>query len=135
MNNSNMDIVSDSLNWLAEKINTNNIKLGWRGPDAEPRTFGDDISLLHSEVSEMLEAYRDFGTTETFRAIDGQFVAEFKNPDGTLNKPEGVGPEAADVLIRLLDTCREYGIDLGRETERKLKYNETRSFRHGGKKL
>lgn len=90
----------------------------------EPRSFGDLIALLHSEVSEMLEAYRDFGL-ESVLGARGESWA----------KPEGVGAEAADVLIRLLDICGRYGIDLEAETERKLAYNRTRSHRHGGKRL
>src|SRR5690606_38310134 len=50
-------------------------------------------------------------------------------------KPEGVGSEAADVLIRLVDTCRRYGVNLGEEFQRKLHYNSLRPHRHGGKNL
>lgn len=95
---------------------------GWF--DSE-RTFGEDVALLHSEVSEMLEAFRDSGLDDTTP------VAQ----DGVLPKPEGVGSEAADVLVRLLDTCYRTGIDLRFEFERKLAYNRTRGHRHGGKKL
>lgn len=105
---------------VAKVIHDNNVDKGWRGIDAPSRTFGDDIALLHSEVSEMLEAYRTHGI-EAWRSDNG--------------KPEGIGSEAADVLIRLLDTCHEYGIDLGAELESKLAYNQQRSFRHGGKRL
>jgi hypothetical protein len=39
------------------------------------------------------------------------------------------------VLVRLLDTCARYDINLGREFTRKLEYNATRGHRHGGKNL
>lgn len=48
-------------------------------------------------------------------------------------KPEGVPSELADTVIRILDTAEAYGIDLGFEIERKMRYNETRAFRHGGR--
>lgn len=90
---------------------------GWFDRD---RSFGEDIALLHSEVSEALEAYRDQGLTA--------WVTES-------GKPEGVGSELADVLVRLLDTCERYGVDLADEFARKLAYNAGRGHRHGGKHL
>lgn len=93
-----------------------------------PRTFGDDIALLHSEVSEMLEAFRVTGDARDQTSVD--HAGNEYNP-----KPEGVGAEAADVLVRLLDTCDRYGIDLFAEWRRKVDYNWTRPTRHGGKAL
>jgi hypothetical protein len=52
-----------------------------------------------------------------------------------LPKPEGIGSECADVLIRLLDFCDRRGVDLMGETRRKMTFNLTRGYRHGGKRL
>lgn len=103
--------------WL---VRTFCISKGWRGPDAPKRTFGDDIALLHSEVSEILEAYRVL------------LLNKHTEPDG---KPDDVHSEIADVFIRLLDMCGEYNIDLDFEFWRKMYYNQSRSVRHGGKHL
>ncbi len=100
---------------------------GWHDAD---RTFGDDIALLHTEVSEAFEAFRVTGTPEDQTA--GSAITPGGNPGA---KPEGVGSELADVLIRLLDTCHRYGIDLGAEYARKIGYNRGRGYRHGGKHL
>lgn len=102
---------------------------GWYETD---RSFGDDIALLHSEVSEMFEAYRDHGT-EDVTARPAQVVGGVVMT--SIPKPEGVGSEAADVLIRLLDTCERYGIDIRYELERKIEFNATRPHRHGGKRV
>lgn len=100
-----------------------NLDNGWFEDD---RTVGDDIALLHSEASEMLEAYREGGLADQ-TGLPAQV--------GALPKPEGFGSEAGDLLIRLLDTCQRRGVDLASEFERKLRFNATRGHKHGGKNL
>jgi NTP pyrophosphatase (non-canonical NTP hydrolase) len=107
------------------EVYENNVDKGWF--DSE-RSFGDDIALLHTEVSEMFEAFRKGGLADLTRP-DRVFF------DDDLPKPEGVGSEAADVLIRLLDTCKRAGIELEWEYERKMAYNRTRPHKHGGKRV
>lgn len=93
------------------------IDKGWH---EEPRTFGDLIALIHSELSEALEDYRD-----------GAIVNHiYETKDG---KCTGVPIELADVLIRIFDMCGSYGIDLERAVTIKMEYNKTRTYRHGGK--
>lgn len=101
-----------------------NVANGWFDDD---RTFGDDIALLHSEVSEAFEAYRDYGFEDA--------TPVYLHNHTPLPKPEGVGSELADILVRLLDTCQRTGIDLQAEFDRKIAYNATRGYRHGGKRV
>jgi NTP pyrophosphatase (non-canonical NTP hydrolase) len=115
-------VLGHALHQAMEDVYAVNAANGWFEDD---RTVGDDIALLHSEVSEMLEAYRDGGLADqTALATLG---------DTALPKPEGFGAEAADALIRLLDTCKRRDVDLAFEFERKLAFNATRGHKHGGK--
>lgn len=121
-----MSDLSAALEDAQERVYAVNVANGWFEDD---RTVGDDIALLHSEASEMLEAYRDGGLADQ-TTVQGDDWPEYMPV-----KPEGFGSEAADVLIRLLDTCKRRGVDLAFEFERKLAFNITRGHKHGGKSL
>ncbi len=84
----------------------------------ENRNVGETLALIHSEVSEALEAWRD-GDMET-RLENG--------------KPMGYWSELADVVIRVMGLFGEAGVSLEDELRLKNNYNWTRPYRHGGKK-
>lgn len=133
MSRGEIENLSFVLNAAAETVKAVNVANGWH--DSE-RTFGEDIALLHSEASEALEAFREHGLDDATEKLCPTSTLEHASLMAPHNcKPEGVGSELADVLIRLLDTAGRYGVDLGFEVARKLAYNETRGHRHGGKKL
>ena len=111
-----------SLEQMQDEVYKVNIENGWFDDN---RSFGDDIALLHSEVSEAFEAYRDYGFDDPTPI----------NPPNGLSKPEGVGSELADILIRLLDTAQRTGVELEVEFDRKMAYNAIRGYRHGGKRV
>jgi NTP pyrophosphatase (non-canonical NTP hydrolase) len=80
---------------------------GWHD---QPRSFGEFISLVHSEVSEALEADR---------RNEGK---------------ERVAEELADTIIRIFDGAIEFDLDVETAILTKMAYNKTRSPKHGGKK-
>lgn len=82
-------------------------------------TVPEQIALIHSEASEALEEYRN-GKPVSY-TVDG--------------KPEGIGPEFADILIRIGHYSKLNGIDLEAEVLRKMAFNRTREYRHGGKAI
>lgn len=105
-----------SINRIALEIHENAIKHGWW--DTE-RTFGEIIALCHSELSEALEAYRN------------------REPMVWINdaKPEGIAIELVDCVIRIFDYLIRQNIDIQKCIEIKHAYNETRPYRHGGKRM
>lgn len=117
-----------SLSQMQAEVKANCAEKGWYD---QPVSFPEAIALLHSEVSEALEAWRNWGTE------DATMPAAHLDGTGNLDgppKPEGVGSEFADVLIRLVDYAGRFGVDLDAEYERKMAYNRTRPYRHGGKR-
>lgn len=131
-----------SVEQMTAEVRAINVEKGWRPAGGGPgsNTFGDYIALLHSEASEALEAYRDHrlaDATELYECPpEGCYgVKDCADGHQPLNKPEGVGSELADVLIRLLDMSDIFGIDLAAEYERKVAYNRQRAFQHGGRTL
>lgn len=76
------------------------------------------ISLIHSEVSETLEALR----------VDNP-------PDKHIPEFSSAEAELADVVIRISQMCHTEGWDLGEAIIAKMEYNNTRPYKHGGKKF
>jgi len=94
------------INKYIEECHTIAKEKGWW--DIE-RNDGELIALMHSELSEALEAMRNHATKEQ--------VAE----------------ELADCCIRIFDYCGARDVDLEKTLLQKIEYNKTRPYRHGKK--
>lgn len=101
---------------LQKQLHETAVNHGWW---IEPPTFPESIALVHSELSEALEEYRNARDPR-----DIYFNGE---------KPEGIPIELADAVIRILDYCELAGIDLESAISIKARYNDSRPYRHGGK--
>lgn len=78
------------------------------GFHSDPVEMGTKLALIHSEVSEALEADR--------KGDYDNFVEEL-----------------ADVCIRVFDLCGAMGIDLGNAIDEKMEVNKGRGWKHGKK--
>ena len=77
----------------------------WEGE----RNVGELIALMHSELSEALEAARK------------ELV------DSHLTDRLGIEVEFADTIIRIFDLCGKQNLDIGGAIKDKLEYNATRA--------
>jgi NTP pyrophosphatase (non-canonical NTP hydrolase) len=117
---------------MIQEIHDNAVSKGWW---VNPRSFGELIALIHSEASEALEDFRAGNSPNEVwyeKVIDGQVVRRGVPVDETW-KPCGIPSELADIVIRVMDVCGRYGIDLEQAIMEKMAHNRTRPQRHGGK--
>lgn len=104
-------------NALAKEVYDIAKSKGWHD---KPVDFGDCIANIHGEVSEAWEDYRNNKPlNEMHYEADG--------------KPCGIPSELADIIIRVLDNCYMYDIDIDKAVIEKMEYNKTRQYKHGGK--
>lgn len=144
------DYEPTDINTYIEDAHKNAVNHGWWD---KPKSEGDLLALLHSEISEVLEEHRDHrkpnetyfsGSVKVDQLGDVVMIAKSKIKgnkvrtvygDIQCDKPEGIPSELADVVIRIFDMCGYYGIDLETAIIEKMMYNKTRPYKHGGKKL
>lgn len=105
-----------SLNKLRDEVYQNAVFHGFHD---ETRSFLECMALIHSEASEAVEEYRN-GLQPNFTWYESNST-----------KPLGIPSELADIIIRVLDTCGQYGINIEAMVEEKMRYNKTRPHKHG----
>lgn len=119
------------INELSEEIHKNNIDKGFY---EEEKNIGEMLALVHSEVSEALEADRkDRFSPKFIKDIndsedDNVFSDEFK-----LHVKDTFEDELADVMIRIMDLAKHKDVDLEQHIKAKMRFNSLREYKHGKK--
>lgn len=109
--------VHDVIRALVEAAHKNAVAKGfYPGDGGEKVNIPEKLALIHAEISEGLEEVRS-GKPHFY--------------EGEKGKPEGLGIELADAVIRIFDLCGHLGIDLGQMILTKMTYNKTRPAKHG----
>jgi hypothetical protein len=99
----NILICQHKLNDLAAEVHEIAKSKGWWD---EEKSFGDLAALIHTEISEAFEEFRNHHKPDEVYLKDGE--------------PEGISIELADAVIRILDVCARYKIDFDAAVRQRL---------------
>jgi len=103
--------MKNQLQELQNTIHATALEKGWWEKE---RNTGEAIALMHSELSEALEADR-----------------QGNPPDDKIPEFSGLEAELADCIIRILDFAGGHNLKVIEAIEAKVAYNQGREYKHG----
>lgn len=114
---------------LAKEVYEDNKAKGFW--DEPVRSFPEAVMLVVTELGEAVNADRA-GNHVAAGTLDKVMGRVPFDPAGFREGvKDTVEDELADAMIRILDLCGGFGIDIGRHIAAKLEYNRTRAHKHG----
>ena len=117
------------MNKLAKEIHANNIEKGFF---EGKKNIGEMLCLVHSEISEALEADRKGRHCEySMNVVNGLVEDKDFKESFQVYVKDTFADEMTDAIIRLLDLCAFLEIDIDQHVKAKMRYNKLRSFKHG----
>ena len=111
------EVFIESFNEVSHNISDISESKGWT-IETDEKSIATKIALMHSELSEALEALRNGNP-----------------PDNHIPEFSGLEAEFADTIIRIMHLSYRLNLRLPEAILVKIAYNKTRPFKHGGKKF
>jgi NTP pyrophosphatase (non-canonical NTP hydrolase) len=112
---------------MAGEIHAINVEKGFWDSG---RSIHEVLLLIVSEVTEAQDELR-IGSPIVTQMYESDSGVRSHNQSGVTLKPVGFPSELADVIIRTLDLCAAYDIDIDKAVMEKIAYNKTRPYKHG----
>lgn len=118
------------INELSSQIHEINRKNGFY---EDKKNIGEMLALIHSEVSEALEADRKDRHAHPDIALLNSTIIDVRTAKSHFEEfiKDTFEDELADVMIRVMDMAAFLGIDLEAHIKAKVRYNSMREYKHG----
>lgn len=127
-----MKYKTEGLNALSQQFHQFQMDAGFTDSSITQR-----LMLVHSEISEAFEAFRKdkYARIKDYEEYSNTISEDLKRAVFELHIKDSFEDEIADSLIRLFAICGENNIDIEKHIQLKMRYNEMRGYKYGGKKF